>query len=99
MEADRRVAVEGGPCLFGAHEVDVEIKLQNGTTCFFDYCTGKRYGESKKYSEDNMENFIKLHMEEIDSIVFHDKKQDSHTRNMTVFFVFLKQQKHCMHQL
>lgn len=74
LEADRRVAVEGGPCLFGAHEVDAEIKLQNGTTCFFDYCTGKRYGESKKYSEDNMENFIKLHMEEIDSIVFHDKK-------------------------
>lgn len=25
LNAGRKVAVEGGPCLFGAHEVDVEI--------------------------------------------------------------------------
>lgn len=34
LNLKRPVAVEGGPCLFGAHEVEVEIILQNGEACF-----------------------------------------------------------------
>lgn len=89
LNAGRKVAVEGGPCLFGAHEVDVEILLKNGTTCFFDYCTGKRYGESGKYSEESMENFIKIHIEDIDSILFHDKKRGlTHQEYDSILYVF-----------
>ena len=89
LNAGRKVAVEGGPCLFGAHEVDVEILLKNGATCFFDYCTGKRYGESGKYSEESMENFIKIHIEDIDSILFHDKKRGlTHQEYDSILYVF-----------
>lgn len=89
LKENRKVAVEGGPCLFGAHEVDVEIVLKNGTTCFFDYCTGKRYGKSGKYSEENMENFIKEHMEEIDQLLFHDKKKGlTHQEYDSILCVF-----------
>ena len=81
---NRKVAVEGGPCLFGANEVDVEIVLENGKTCFFDYCTGKRYGEKGKYSEENMENFIKVHR-----IFFHDKKRGlTHQEYDSILCVF-----------
>ena len=89
VKENRKVAVEGGPCLFGAHEVDVEIVLSNGASCFFDYCTGKRYGESGKYSQENMENFIKLHIGEIDRLLFHDKKRGlTHQEYDSILCVF-----------
>lgn len=89
LKEKRKIAVEGGPCLFGAHEVDVEILLQNGKSYFFDYCTGKRYGEAEKYSEDSMENFIKRYPDDIDKIMFHDKKRGlTHQEYESILYVF-----------
>ena len=39
----KTVAVEGGPCLFGEHEVLVSVQLKNGLTRLFDYANGKAY--------------------------------------------------------
>lgn len=89
LNLKRPVAVEGGPCLFGAHEVEVEIILQNGEVCFFDYCTGKRYGESAEVLKADMESFINDHSQSIDRICFHDKKKGlTHQEYESILYVF-----------
>ncbi len=89
LEQNRPVAVEGGPCLFGAHEVEVEVMLQDGDTCIFDYCTGKRYGESTGFLETDMESFIKDHAQSIERVIFHDKKKGlTHQEYESILYVF-----------
>ncbi len=45
------VCVEGGPCLFGEHEVTVVVTLTDGTEYAFDYSTGKEYaGREDRYA-------------------------------------------------
>lgn len=89
LEQKRPVAVEGGPCLFGAHEVEVEIILQDGESCFFDYCTGKSYGESAGILETDMESFVKDHAQSIERIYFHDKKKGlTHQEYESILYVF-----------
>ena len=50
LRAGEKVAVEGGPCLFGTDEVTVEIIRKDGRKDFFDYNTGKSY-----FEQDGME--------------------------------------------
>ena len=89
LEQNLPVAVEGGPCLFGAHEVEVEVMLQDGDTCIFDYCTGKRYGESTGFLETDMESFIKDHAQSIERVIFHDKKKGlTHQEYESILYVF-----------
>lgn len=75
MEEGRPIAVEGGPCLFGVSEVEVEICMKDGTHRIFDYCTGKRHGMAANSENDNMETFFEKYPNQIERVVFHDHKQ------------------------
>ena len=75
IKEGRPAAVEGGPCLFGVDEVEVEIRTKDGKSRVFDYCTGKRYGVEADTTEDNMETFFEDHSDQIDEVLFHDHKQ------------------------
>lgn len=75
LKEGRPVAVEGGPCLFGVDEVEVEIRTKDGRSRVFDYCTGKRYGVETDGTSDNMETFFEEHSDKIDEVLFHDHKQ------------------------
>ncbi|MBR1737775.1 MAG: hypothetical protein IJ736_12290 [Firmicutes bacterium] len=41
VENGEKIAVEGGPCLFGINEVLVNVRLKNGQVRLFDYANGK----------------------------------------------------------
>ena len=43
------VCVEGGPCLFGEHEVTVIVTLSDGAEYAFDYSTGKEYADREEH--------------------------------------------------
>ncbi len=74
--------VEGGPCLFGEHEVTGEVRLKNGKTFQFDYSTGKRYTEdaSGDYDlidppdETDLAEFLNIHAAEIAYVRFRSDK-------------------------
>lgn len=75
LKAGEKVAVEGGPCLFGTDEVMVEIIRKDGRKDYFDYNTGKSYliqGES----DENMDfrEFVAVHAGEIDTLHFENRK-------------------------
>lgn len=76
------VSVEGGPCLFGEHEVTGIVTLANGESCRFDYSCGKRYTDSSSdtyreeldESEADLASFICSHAHEIADISFESYK-------------------------
>ncbi|MGN0318335.1 MAG: hypothetical protein ACI4E1_10450 [Lachnospira sp.] len=70
-----KVAVEGGPCLFGTDEVLVEIIRKNGKKDYFDYNTGKSYFEHEQ-EEDNTDfgEFVKAHAGKIQALHFRNRK-------------------------
>ena len=71
----RSIAVEGGPCLFGVSEVEVEIFMKNGEHRIFDYCTGKRHGMMANSDSEDMEVFFERHGDQIENVIFHDHKK------------------------
>lgn len=75
IKEGRPVAVEGGPCLFGVDEVEVEIRTKDGKSRVFDYCTGKRYGMEADTTVNNMETFFEDCSDKIEEVIFHDHKQ------------------------
>ncbi len=71
----RKVAIEGGPCLFGTEEVKVEIVHKDGRALFFDYNTGKTYLEQGGLSDSgSFASYIQSHISDISAIHFHNNK-------------------------
>lgn len=70
-----KVAVEGGPCLFGTNEVIIEVIRKDGRRDYFDYNTGKAYLEYKQDEKDmDFADYINRNPEEIQTIHFDNKK-------------------------
>ena len=70
-----KVAVEGGPCLFGTNEVRIEVVRKDGSKEYFDYNTGKSYlGEDQEGNDIDFTGFIKLHGPEIKAVHFENRK-------------------------
>ncbi|MCR4746651.1 MAG: hypothetical protein K5894_15655 [Lachnospiraceae bacterium] len=75
IESGKKVAVEGGPCLFGTEEVKVEIVHKDGKSYFFDYNTGKAYLEHGELSENaNFAEHIRGSVSDIKAIHFQNNK-------------------------
>ena len=80
--APESVAIEGGPCLFGEHEVTGVVTLASGDVCRFDYSCGKRYTDASSgtYStglderEADLASFICAHAHEVADIGFESYK-------------------------
>ncbi|MDO4939038.1 MAG: hypothetical protein Q4E54_03655 [Lachnospiraceae bacterium] len=75
IDQGEKVAVEGGPCLFGTDEVKVEILHRNGEKTYFDYNTGKTYLEHD-LQEDGMDfrEYVSIHADEIIGLTFENRK-------------------------
>lgn len=75
IDMGEKVAVEGGPCLFGTDEVTVEVIRKNGQKNYFDYNTGKSYLKHGEHGENaDFSEFIMTHAEEIQAVHFENKK-------------------------
>ncbi|MBR5340561.1 MAG: hypothetical protein IK151_01400 [Erysipelotrichaceae bacterium] len=88
-----KVAVEGGPCLFGEHEVDCIITLNDGSETDFDYSTGKKYNNLNKtdyaQSDGDLASFIEVNASEIKNISFVNHKTGlTYQEYLHVFFPF-----------
>lgn len=70
------VAVEGGPCLFGAHEVRVFVHTDDGKTHEFDYANGKIYLSDNSFSDDDtLAQFVLHNGAHVDRIDFKQCKE------------------------
>lgn len=52
------LGIVGGPCLFGAHEVTIDIHHKDGGVVQFDFSTGRKYDEHNLLTECDMESFL-----------------------------------------
>ena len=88
-----QVAVEGGPCLFGEHEVTVIIRLKDQLEYLFDYSTGKKYNakENSEYAQSDLDlaGFMKENAKQIEKITFTNHKTGlTYQEYLHVFFPF-----------
>ena len=79
-ERGEKIAVEGGPCLFGEYEVSVSVRLKSGETRLFDYANGKAYlhGEdgANGFSEtESLADYLRLNGGEVEGIIFRNEKE------------------------
>ncbi|MBO7676539.1 MAG: hypothetical protein J6S49_03385 [Erysipelotrichaceae bacterium] len=87
------VAVEGGPCLFGEHEVDTIVTMNDGTKYLFDYSTGKKYRNIEKagyaQSDQDLAVFVEENKDGITDISFVNHKSGlTYQEYLHVFFPF-----------
>jgi len=72
------IAVEGGPCLFGAHEVSVIVRLNNDTVRMFDYANGKAYKRNYSDSDfsetDTLAEYLRQYGQQTEQITFRQEK-------------------------
>lgn len=66
------IAVEGGPCLFSTHEVDIIIKTNNNRTFEFDYANGKSY--SNNLNDLTLAQCLLINKDNVSSIIFQNHK-------------------------
>ena len=52
------LGIVGGPCLFGAYEVTIDIHCQDGGAVQFDFSTGHKYAENNTLTEHSIESFL-----------------------------------------
>lgn len=90
MDRGESVAVEGGPCLFGEHEVSVMLHLKGDRTRIFDYAGGKAYLQAENASDsggnvienndlsetENLADFLRQNGEHVERITFRQEKSD-----------------------
>lgn len=74
-ERGERIAVEGGPCLFGEYEVAVSVQLDSGETHLFDYANGKAYLGGTGFDETGgLAEYLRLMGERVTEIAFRQNK-------------------------
>ena len=94
LKSDKEsIAVEGGPCLFGEHEVDVIVILNDDSKYLFDYSTGKKYvaleGGEFAQNEYDLASFVEEHKDDIKDIGFKNYKTGlTYQEYLHVFFPF-----------
>lgn len=76
IDRGEKVAVEGGPCLFGTNEVTIEVQRKDGRKDYFDYNTGKVYSERGQDAITiEFGKFVTENAEEIREIHFENRKK------------------------
>lgn len=69
-----KVAVEGGPCLFGTYEVNVIIRLKDGSKYLFDYASGKAYFDDSISETESLADYLCQYGEQVEQISFQQEK-------------------------
>lgn len=59
------LGIVGGPCLFGTHEVTIDIHHADGKAVRFDFSTGRKYDENSRLLEIDLESYLGTRYEDI----------------------------------
>lgn len=59
------LGIVGGPCLFGAHEVVIDISLVGGQVVQFDFSTGRMYDENNMLTKYDIESLLSTRNDDI----------------------------------
>lgn len=70
-----KVAVEGGPCLFGTDEVKVTVIMADSSSYEFDYNTGKVYFKDSDKAEMDLGGFLLENGAKVSAIHFLNRKK------------------------
>lgn len=79
----KKIAVEGGPCLFGQYELVMTVHMKDGQSHMFDYANGKAYlkgddgmamGGMAFSTEEGVVGFLCGHGKQVEHISFSRKK-------------------------
>ena len=74
LDDGKRSAVEGGPCLFGTHEVIVDILLNDDSLERFDFNSGKPYSLSSR--DEDLGEFLLERGSDVSEIKFENRKTE-----------------------
>jgi|GEM_PF-533507 hypothetical protein len=69
-----QLGIVGGPCLFGTHEVTIDVHHTNGTVFRFDFSTGRGYDKSNMFSKIDLESYFNTKYEGIDRLILTNFK-------------------------
>lgn len=77
LQQKRKIAVEGGPCLFGVGEVEVKITENNKSSYFFDYSIGRQNNKMQAggTTKEDLVLYALEHGKDIAGIAFYDRKK------------------------
>ncbi|NLB77488.1 MAG: hypothetical protein GX796_01195 [Clostridiaceae bacterium] len=64
LEGAAPLGIVGGPCLFGAHEVVLDIYHADGSRVQFDFSTGRNFDRGI-LAEDDLESYLSINYEDI----------------------------------
>jgi len=65
LKKSSQLGIVGGPCLFGAHEVIVDIHHRDGEVVQFDFSTGREYDEDYMLKDYDIESYLSCKYEDI----------------------------------
>ena len=65
LKSGMSLGITGGPCLFGTHEVTVDVHHADGEVVQFDFSQGRGYDKSKMLSEITLESYCNTRYEDI----------------------------------
>ncbi len=69
------LGIVGGPCLFGAHEVTIDIHHEDGRSVQFDFSTGRKYNEHNMLTNCDIESFLSTEYKNIVRLGFKNNKR------------------------
>ena len=76
LDRGERIGVKGGPCIFSAHEVLVDVHLRSGKTRSFDYCTGRMYQWESEFSGGaRLSEYLRENGSMVEYVSFRDEKR------------------------
>lgn len=75
IQEDKKIAIEGGPCLFGSNEMDIIIFHSDGTSKTFDFSVGNHGENLRNLEEISVEDYIMKHKNHIINIDFNILKK------------------------
>ena len=85
------IGIVGGPCLFGTHEMELQIVHKDGSTYLYDFCRGHNYNRKENINNIEFAEHIEKYAKEIKDIHFCNKKAGitaQEYESLEILFVF-----------
>jgi len=69
------LGIIGGPCLFGAYEVTIDVHQEDGQVVQFDFSTGRKYDENNVLTDYDIESYLSNRRKDIIRLGLNNNKR------------------------